>query len=499
MRTKLFTLSAVLTACMLMAGAEVAQAQNLRRKAFNEVKPKEDAVLPFIAKGNKDMSMYPSKVSYYYRDYPEEYPELTEINWLKYLKPGVVSERETNDISARTFVKKFYKYDENDQVTEVLAGYKESHEADDIKYFERKEIAYDDIVKDMVTKIDVFRPEEYPEWEYDSWNVKKYTEDRIVRDDMNRILSIKEWYWDEAMEKEMPTIYNENVYGEGAGPEKMSLYHFDEDGSKILVTYLDSLEWVKCDNQVPDLNFADVIHGINLKNNILSKAHMVECNDPDVHTSINYTYDDRNRISVREEFISIPEYEMSGIITYVYEYPDDNGTTKIYTYETYDNNDNGKYEEDEKVLTEYSVKEYNDKKLLTLDYCYTKDYNDDDDSWQRYPYDIWEYDYDDMGRVTEARRYYLNDDDEKYFSKKYELEYDDNATGIASVNRNGMDLKVNGNVVSFGGAEGRYMVCNADGRLVMCGSTADGWVSLENLPAGLYIVKVNGCAVKVIR
>ena len=497
MRTKLLTLSALLGASMLMTGAEVAQAQNFRRKALTEINPKKKAVLPFVMTGNNDANMYPCKVSYYERDYDSDAFVLTEVNWLKYFKPGLLSEKETQDVEYNEIVKNFYKYDEDDRLTEYLSGNKGSHEQDDISYFLRAELEYDDVAKDYITKLNVFRPQMNEEGDILSWNLTGCMKDSIVRDDQNRVSSLYGWTKDESMEEIALDFMSEQIYGDGIGPKRLNFYEYDEDGSKKLVTYVDSLEWIKCDNQVISMpTIQDILIGKYTEKYLLSKAYIAEYVNHEQFTGVNIKYDEKNRISVSEERITEPYYNSDGIYTSVYEYPDDNGTNILYGYVTNDLNSNGTFEDDEKELRDYYLTEYNDKKLETRESQYVHD--SENDTWRTLDDYRYEYDYDDMDRVIEARCYDNCEGDMKLI-EKYVLEYDDTATGIASVNRNSMDLKVNGSVVTFGSTDGRYMVSNADGKVVMAGSAADGWVSLEDLSAGLYIVKVNGCAVKVIR
>ena len=388
----------------------------------------------------------------------------------------------------------------------IIEKFRNSYNAgfESLCYAEKQEIEYDKIVKDYKTIIKSYYLIADSPDELDAWRLinDQSAFSIINRDEQDRVTSEEFYRYDNPDAWYIKAVY---TYGEGNSPSMITFYvnEKDENGSYKIDRELSDIEWFYCENQMIEVDRFDDGYNIHDKRTAFNSERYKPLKftkkswsrDGTCYTNhFDMTYDDQGRIT--SYIRSYNSYGRLGNQYYKYVYTDEYGSHEVTSYNGSDKNNDGTISEDEYILNQRNVKVFNSDGLVISKESVMK-YNDE---LRTIILDEFGYTYDDKGRIAEISVSSYDQYDDKTTKTKDVYEYDDTATGIASVNKADVDMRVAGNVVTFGSnLDGSYVVCNAEGKMVMSGCASDGWVSLESLPSGFYIVSVDGAAVKVVR
>ena len=339
------------------------------------------------------------------------------------------------------------------------------------------------------------------EWMLDDENEDAYFLE-VERDDQNRVTATTQWL---NSTKPIALTSKSFEYGEDGKVAKMYWNMLDESYELAPAYEYEIKSWNKTNNQllnmVPSAYYP--FEGDN-ENNV--GEYILYDLDPDgnrlgTNATYNATYDDKGRIKTVELNMSGANRMYKG----VYEYDlDENGSFEYRELIAEDQNCDGEISEEEIIAlrTHSDVDAYGE---ITKEETFITDPSTFlETQVEGYIYDTK---YDELGNLIELIDAYYTEyvDNGSYvLLKKTEfLDYTGTTTGIQSVNDEKVEVTIKGNIVSIKNADGaRYRICDVNGKTYRHG-VVTGDISVDDLPNGMYIVKVSGRnannAVKLIR
>ena len=351
-----------------------------------------------------------------------------------------------------------------------------------VNYANKHEYLYDEFYKDFIT--DDLYYHNYLDGEYIEWTLRNHTRLLLTCDDKNRVSKVEKTnaLTDFRHEK------IESAFGESSSPEKIVITKYDESSGDMFVktTYTD-IEWYSFEEQVLDeYQISRSVMGENTTN----KLNKINCILTDRWGTTGeakyYEYDDKGRIIslknhglLNDGSLSVP-YDLEQ-----YLYTDDFGSYVKTYYSGDDWNGDGVINDNEIVKTYKDVYVYDEHKNLVLSEKYY--YGNENPLIESLKNDI---EYDDEGRIAQVIETYIVHDNPEVISKTV---YEYNVpTGIKNVEHKTAEMRVYDSMIALGtNAECAYSICNAEGNMVMSGSTTEGMISTVSLPSGFYIVSVN--------
>lgn len=473
---KRIRLTALLAAGIITFGSISTIAQNI-----NKPKPKT-FFTPQPTSFIDNQKEHPVKIKEYVFNNDSNKYVLDEVQTYELNEQGLRKSKYSTDAPYWSYLFQEYEYDEKGRCTAVIDGRIKKDETNK-EYEYKHEYAYDDVCEDF--KINNCYYSYNPL--NSSWILISDTHIEITRDEQKRTLK------SEKLNAETDFLYNivESTYGDSSSPEKVIISTYkEEDGSIMFKSEYTDIEWYACDNQIIDQwQLAEIVRGNDVINRI-NKVYVRDSNQwSDIKMVKYYKYDDKGRITSYKSHNIDKEGNPS--VTYdleEYEYTDDYGSYVKTTYDTNDwNGDNIISETELNKEYTYTYK-YDENKNVIL---YEKHYYwyDDATLTESYKCDI---EYDEEGRVAQILEKQKSDSDAPEVSTKTVYEYNSVPTGIKNVENKTADIMVYDSMITLGtNAECAYRICNAEGKLVMNGTTTEGRISTESLPSGFYIVSVN--------
>lgn len=384
----------------------------------------------------------------------------------------------------------FRKYDEHNNAIEQI----KQHLADDGVTYVNEQISlweYDDVVTDYILREQLFKWDETLQ-DWDDYDILENYYTKITRDEQNRIIS-SEYF---KVINDESVSQNRLVYEyEGDGhANKASLYYRGKDKpSKVW----DNIVWKESTDNCPEI-YHDYVHPfMYCEGNIpLSFTYLKSDNETgELKKVLDFeaTYNDQDRI-LREVIkrVKEPYFEITDYI-----YTDDNGSFIKYIGECNNEQD---FTDGNQVITEKEIRNFDDYGNTTLSETYMYD--------EGYEFFIagnkFSYKYNDDGVIVDKIYEWYSPERSEYIYSGRTL-YSDfmelAGTDIKAVSaEKDMMAEINGGTLNFINADGAdYAVCDIMGRILMQGKVTDTKVSVNGLPNGMYIVKINNRTVKLIK
>lgn len=384
----------------------------------------------------------------------------------------------------------FRKYDEHNSVIEQIKQYL----ADDGVTYANEQISlweYDDVLTDYALRSQLFKWDEtLQDWQ--DYDILGNYYRKITRDEQNRIIS-SEWF---KVINDEPLLQNRLVYEyEGDGHAKKVIVYVGKEDKPYKVW--DNIVWKESTDNCPELSHDYVHPFIDYEGNIpLSFTFFKADNETgELKKVIDYevTYNDQDRI-LREvtKRVSEPYFEISDYI-----YTDDNGS---FIKKTGECNNEQDVTDGNLVITEKEIcnfDEYGNETLLETYVYYEGSEFIIAGNKHSYKYN------DDGVMVDKIYEWYSPERSEYIYSGRtlYSDFMELAGTDIKAVSADkDMMAEINGSTLNFINADGAdYAVCDIMGRILMQGKVTDAKVSVNGLPDGMYIVKINNRTVKLIK
>lgn len=356
-----------------------------------------------------------------------------------------------------------FTYNSDDLVTETIS---EILENDQRFSATRETRAYDPVVKDLVVELASFLLRN-DQWEQ-STRFENYKRD-VTRDARGNVTEVvySTWNGDVYVPSEKYTV----TYDEQGVARTWRYEVANASGDWEEQFTFSEMEWLKTDGQIVDTDYT-TLFGVNNNNNVLKSANMVMYGFPG---SLTATYDETGATDdyTLEMITRVPleDGEMVQREVDVYTYTDGNGSLKVTRLYYMDANGDGEYSEYELMMTSEYTDVYDDYGNMTL--------SEARDNGELSGGEKYEYVYDDSKGVwTEQVSYVLNED-----TKEYEPVMKSVASDFVNVAASVEGIEVD--------TEASKAVYTLQG--IPVGD------SVDNLPAGIYIVKEDTKVTKVIK
>ena len=379
-------------------------------------------------------------------------------------------------------------------------------------------LQYQTSVRD--NKEDVYRNENLIKFKYDnirkdvkisrgeySWD--KTTNDWVVKDmeapfdceitrnDNNDVINMKMYN-----NVDRDFLFNEFTYTYGGdnGATNMDLSSLNEDGIFGPLYVYSNIKWQKTDNQYiqPSNN---LLYFFEKDTNNLPSEYVLSVDggeggeDYPIATVLIY-YDEFNRptqynISMEGSlYLRTCEYD-----------PEEGVSLRLTEYNWYDDDSDGEFTDSEFYGGAQIINKVNENNDI-IEYTYNEFYVADGSDMSILEGEKYEYVYEN-GNITEkvTSKYDLDKAEYAPFSKIVRSDYEDISTAIKVVDSKPIASYIN-NRVFFNNAEGdSYIITDLQGNKIARGNVTKSGISVENLPSGIYMVKVmgqHGAAMKIV-
>ena len=475
---KVLRLSTLLAAVMITAGSIGAMAQKSNEAMPITTAPQVKTLYSDVIIG--DQKVHPLKVTiFYFNEESNDYDLFLQKNYeLDELgRPVFIKERHDPNNEHYSFTEIIY--DEEGRVSVKQDG--NTPDLPRKQYVNRLEYIYDYIFKDFVTDFKMLYNDEIcsePEWEITSHDVHT-----ITRDEQNRALKVT------STNGYSGPCYEaiESIYGQSSSPEKVIYINYQGNGEERYRYEYSDIDWYTCDNQIlSGHQMQNIPYGKDPKNKI-NKVYFTNIDKWNHGTELfTMTYDDKGRItSTKRQIVNDDGTLRLSYYLDEYSYTDDYGSYEKTTYDVYDYNSNHVIEDDEISKTDKLIYVYDEHGNNILYESY-KINGDTPNLSESYNCDI---EYDEEGRITQT----IEKNNFMYNSNIIKTVYEYSVpTGIKNVEHKTAKMRVYDSMIALGtNAECAYSICNAEGKMVMSGSTREGMISTASLPSGFYIVSVN--------
>lgn len=360
----------------------------------------------------------------------------------------------------------------------------------------RLKFIYDEIRKDIViSRGKYIWNKSSKDWEVGPFDYDSYDYE-LTRDDMQRLTEMK--YYTNIDRKDAPFRYVYG-YGDSEGATTMDLYSLDNQGnlSKTFVYKIQNWHSTDCQYLIPNNNFIYFFEKDKTNKPSKYEMYMVDENGSETQgAKIQIDYDDQDRP------IYLTVVTGDQFYTRQYEYNLEGGIAeKVTECSWYDTNSNGEYEDKEfegGAVVETVVNEYND--VIANNY-YDFDKVDGSDIELSSSFKS-EYTYED-GNMIQSILYLLNIDTKEYmtYSRTEYADFVENKTNITSVNTKPNVIFENNHIYFNNASNNMYIITDLNGNKIEQGIVTKQGVSVDNLPSGIYLVKVmgnNGASIKII-
>lgn len=387
--------------------------------------------------------------------------------------------------------KDVFKYNENDKEIECVQ-YSSNDQGGTWEISAKKVKDYDSVRKEAMILDETYF------WDAgaNEWYLNEENEDgffvELERDAEGRV--VKSTRWLNSM-KPIALVSQQFTYDDKRnGAVGMTWEALDENYELIPAYYYEDMKWYQTDNQyvnlIPSIYYA---FDADAKNNISSykiyKADMTGAKG-DLEAAFKTTYDDKGRMSYVEiSFADGTLYQCQ----YIYD-KDENGSFEYRDVISSDMNGNGTIDPEECImgLTITTCNKYGDiikeemyevdsemNQTLNEGYLYEMIYNEEDLLVER----ILSY----YTTLVEGGSW-------EKMNKTVFYDYNDGTTtGIAAADKGRADVSLINNTLYFNNARGaHYTVSDLSGKTYAHGVAESDKVRLNNLPEGMYIVKISG-------
>ena len=512
---KNFTL--LLISGLLYSGFSYAQTDQIyTRPNEKTAKAPEKKISQFMKPVNKttrnnDNSIWRPKTEVCFACDPED--ESDEITWYEdniiqytYDKYGNVTVFEQESVEAEEGEKRsrtFIKYNDNQKVIERI----EQHETDGILVNHQKtEFDYDNIVTDFVTRRATYNWDEVKnEW------VKNYEHKKLItRDSNNNITQILVKLLNYDGESYIDRERTDIIYDEVTGKAKTWINSTNDygDGMQEGIKY-DNIVWENTNGQIIETNEQFVTGNNRIKEAKVFKGgkevgtyKTVFTGKEDFECTINVT---QTNSDSEEEYVSN---------VHTYKILNENGDQREELIYKVDANGDGVFTNDEIVEQQYLIWKYDDKgnQIISAGFfpmeeeepvaTFTASPVTPDPGWEQTDGEMTEYTYNEYGEIVSRVVYmwFYEPGASQYLpmEKYVSSEFLDVSTGMKTTqSKNGKLTYVfnkDGEVEFRMEGMNSYAICNINGNVIVNTKTKNDTetVSIADLPAGLYILKIIG-------
>ena len=383
-----------------------------------------------------------------------------------------------------------YKYNENGMETEMvsLASFDGEVWDKDTKIVKD----YDPLCPQMPILTESYL------WDYDTeeWMLDEENEDgfflEVTRDDQNRVTQAIRWL---NSTKPIAIVSHEFGYAKEGPAVNMKWSALNEDYELVPTFYYDQIQWYKSNGQylfiIPSMFYpfeAD-------KDNVLEKYELSACNPDGTKGGkmADYvsTFDEQGRLGTT--LLTFTD----GVSYYKaqYEYDlDENGSYVIYEDVAMDEDydgviSDGEQEKYRSVITYDSYGEVVHEQMFAV-----MPDTGEEVQYEGYLSDIT---YNEDGTIGQIVYSYLSEfvqDGYSLLAKDIFSDYTAGTeSGVNTVAASDIKIVCNGNSVQFNGADGgHYIVCDLQGKVYSHGVISGDSYAVDNLPQGMYVVKVSG-------
>lgn len=505
MKKLYLTITAVLACGMLSLGNVNANAQRLD-KSFklsekSIAKKKVARTSPQIMKTSELIPM-PQKEKIINYDIDNDLWVTSSLSTMTYDQNNLTKKENTlynNDGSIYFMIRNNFTYNEDGNVLEERdeSSYDEGETwSNDIKIV----YAYDDIRKDCAIMREFYNWDgSLNEWYMDEENEDGYFVE-LTRDENKRVTKSTTW-----LNSEMPIALasQEFTYSDKENPTSI-LWNALNEMYELEPAYVyDNIKWLKSDNQ-----FASIAPNVYYlfeadANNVLKEYTLYTANADgtkgDVYAEFKTTFDDKNRMST--VLIDMKAEKTKYECKYTYDI-DENGSFELNDVITLDYDGDG-VEDKLKGRMTTTINSHGDiikEEMFKTDPMTGLEMQD-----EGYIYDI---EYDEYNLVKAITNSYftefVDDGSYVYLNKVEYSDYTNLPTAINNAVKKNAEVSICGNSINFKNARGaHYTICDMQGKTVARGVVTNDTVSANNLPKGMYIVKISGKnvnnAVKLLR
>ena len=314
----------------------------------------------------------------------------------------------------------------------------------------------------------------------------------VVRDGQDRVTQAIRWL---NSTKPIALVSHEFGYGEEGPAVTMKWSALNDEYELAPAFYYDQMKWKQSNSQylsiIPSMFYPFEADKENvLENYVLSACNPDGTKGPKMADYLS-TFDDQGRLKTTElKFTDGLSYYKA---TYEYD-QDENGSYTIYEDVAMDDDYDGVVTNEEKVVYR-SVVTYNSHGEIVHEQMFATPADlGEEIQYEGYRNDIT---YNEDGTISEIVYSYLSefvDDGYALLSKDVFSDYTVGVeAGMKQTAASDLKIDFNGRQICLDGADGgRYTVCDVKGKVYSHGVISGDHYTVDNLPEGMYIVKVSG-------
>lgn len=504
---KLYVTIAALACGMITFGGMNVNAQKLNRqfkisdKAFVQKKNKVRNAMPQVMKEQVNEPVPCKEVIYSF--YDGWFKNSSSVMTYNEMNAMLTKKSEIFDMEGNMSfcLSDVFAYDSNGNQTEDVAQIS-FDEGKTWTNDQRTVTGYDIVRTDMPVMLEAYRwDSDANEWYLDEENENSYFFE-LERDDNNRVVKNTRWF---NSLKPFAMVSQEFVYGEDGSAVKM-LWNGLNDEYELVPTFIyEDMKWYKSDNQFVAI-VPNVYYPFDLDRNNVVKSYKISGAAPDGTVSefigsYDSEFDEKGRLSyVNINFTDGSNY----ICDYQYDI-DENGSFNVIEIVEGDLNGDGMVTDDEveeshMYTTRDAHGEICKEEMFVVDPATKQEI-----MTEGYKYET-EYDNDGLLTSVTSSYYteYVDGGSYVYLDRREYSEYNGKPSGIDNVEMKNASVSINGDSMNFRNARGaHYTISDLQGKTYGHGVVRNDVVSVENLPEGMYIVKISGRninnAVKLIK
>lgn len=346
-------------------------------------------------------------------------------------------------------------------------------------------------------RIDVPVLFEFYMWDNSSeeWYLDEENEDgfflEIERDEKNRVVKNTRWL---NSTKPIALASHEFVYGE-EGPVTGMKWNALNENYELTPAYIyENMDWAKTDDQLISVA-PNIFYPFEIDSNNVLQGYTLYASNADGtkgNLVANYlaAYDDKDRLF----YVSLNMFDGS-VYQCIYSYDrDENGSFEMNEILQSDLNGDGEMSQDEMEMMRMYTTVDSYGQIIKEEMFMVDPVTNELTQTEGYIYDL---EYDENGLIlSETDSYYTDYVDNGsyvYLGKRIYSDYTTVSTGIEKVNKGNAEVSINGNSMNFRNARGaHYTICDLQGKTYGHGIVRNDVVAVDNLPEGMYIVKISG-------